>query len=264
MLINPKEYIKTPQEIQIMREAGQILGKILNELKSVIEPGIDVMELEKKFIELTNKNNVIPSCKNYEPYDLPPFPTGLCVGVNNQSVHCFPKKGTVLKEGDIITIDTDINLKGYNVDSAFTKGVGRISEHRQLLLDTTHKALYKAINKVKDGVKVGVLSHTIQKTVQAQGFDVIREYAGHGIGKQMHEYPEIPCFGHKSDGPKLREGMTICVEPLVCAGKPNIKHISHWETQMADKKDFCQFEHTVLVKKDGYEILTEINWYGHI
>ncbi|MBN1162453.1 type I methionyl aminopeptidase [Patescibacteria group bacterium] len=257
MLINSQKYVKKPEEIQTMRKAGKILGNILKELENMISPNIKIWDLEERFLELTRKNNVVPSCKDYAPYDLPPFPTGLCVSVNNQSVHCFPKKNTILRNGDIVTIDTDIGLNGLYVDSAFSKGVGDISDERSLLLSTTKEARDKAIKKVKAGIRVGVISHTIQKTAQAKGFDVIREYAGHGIGKEMHEFPEIPCFGNKSNGPKLRENMTICIEPLICAGNPQIEHLSSWETKMADNKDFCQFEHTVLVKKDGYEILTE-------
>jgi methionyl aminopeptidase len=257
MLINPQTYIKTKDEIQIMREAGKILGEILIKLEKTIKPGLDVWKLEKKFLNLCDEYSVIPSCKNYAPYGLPPFPTGLCASINNQSVHCFPKKGVILKEGDIITIDTDIRHKGFHVDSAFSKGVGEISDTRKKLLKTTKRARDETIKKIKAGIRTGVLSNSIQKIVQREGFDVIRDYAGHGIGKGMHEYPEIPCFGSKNTGSKLKAGMTICIEPLVCSKGPTIKHTSPWETQMADGGDFCQFEHTVLVKDHGYEILTQ-------
>lgn len=257
MLVNPQKYIKKQSEIEIMREGGKILGNILKQLEDMIEVGIDVWDIERHFLKLCNQYDVFPACKDYAPYDLPPFPTGLCLSVNTQSVHCYPKKGIILKKGDIITIDTDIQHKGLFVDSAFSKGVGEVSDLKKRLLETTKKARDHTIQKVKGGIRVGVLSHSIQKLVQAEGFDVIREYAGHGIGKEMHEYPEIPCYGDKNSGPKIKAGMTICIEPLVCTGKPKIMNKGGWETEMADKGFFCQFEHTVLVTMNGYEILTE-------
>jgi methionyl aminopeptidase len=247
---------KTPQEIETMREAGKILARILSQIRKEIKPGITTWELEQSFMKLVKKHKVTPSCKGYDPYLTDPFPTGLCVSVNNQSVHCFPKKSQKLKEGDIITIDTSIGFDEYHADSAFAAGVGKISKERQNLIETTEKALYSAVEKVKAGAKMGEVSHTLQKTVEKAGFNVLRDYAGHGIGKSMHEYPEVPCYGNPNQGPVLEEGMTICIETLVCSKKPALKQKSFWETEMKDGGDFAQFEHTILVKKDGYEILT--------
>lgn len=251
-----KGLIKNEKEIEIMRNLGKTLSFMFNEMEKNIKPNIDVFEIEQLFLDLCEKHRVIPACKNYSEGSLPPFPTGLCMSINQQSVHCFPKKGVIFKEGDIVNIDTVISSEGLHVDSAHCYSVGKISDSNLKFLNTSKKALYNAISKVKDNVKIGTISHTIQKTVEKEGFNVLKDYEGHGIGYSMHEYPEIPCFGHKNDGPKLKEGMTICIESLICEGDENVKNITEWETEMADGKNFCIYEHTILVKKDGFEILT--------
>ena len=249
--------IKTSEEIEIMRKAGMLLSQILNELNLMIKPGLNVWDLEERFITFCNDNSVLPTCKSYTPSGYPPFPTGLCISINEQSVHCFPRKSVILKQGDIINVDTVITLSGLNVDSAFCAAVGNTSDKAERLMKTAKEALLKAIDKVKEGVKIGVLSQTLQKTVEKAGFNVLKDYAGHGIGYQMHEDPEIPCYGNKNEGPKLKEGMTICIEALTCSGSDKVVNLNSWETKMADNGLFCIFEHTIFVKKDGYEILTE-------
>ncbi len=249
--------IKSNKEIEIMKRAGKILADMLTELKKEVKPGVDVWKLEEKFIDMCKKENVIPSCKGYDPSGLPPFPTGLCLSINSQSVHCFPRKGVTLKDGDIVNIDTVIDLNGLKSDSAICIPVGNISQEAKDLLATTEKALYNAISKVKEGVRIGVLSETMQKTVENAGFNVLKDYAGHGIGYSMHEDPEVCCYGDKNDGPILKQGMTICIEALVCSGDDKVKNLNAWETIMRDGGLFCIFEHTILVTKDGYEILTK-------
>jgi len=252
-----EKLVKSKEEIQIMREAGRILADILCNIRNDIKPGVDIWNLEKKFIELCKLNNVGPSCKGYDALgNLPPFPTGLCISINNQSVHCFPKKGVILKDGDIISVDAVIDFKGYYADSAFCFPVGNVSKEAEKIIETSEKALYKAISKIKAGIRIGLISETLQKTVEKEGFNVLKDYTGHGIGSSMHEYPEIPCYGSKRDGPKLKDGMVICVESLVCSGDDNVKNLNSWETEMYDGRLFCTFEHTILVTKEGYEILT--------
>ncbi|NMB92004.1 type I methionyl aminopeptidase [candidate division WWE3 bacterium] len=249
--------IKTDKEKETMRKAGKILAEMLLELKNNIRSGVDVWELEEKFIQMCKENNVTPSCKGYDSDGfLPPFPTGLCLSINNQSVHCYPKKGVILKNGDIVNIDTVINLEGLHVDSSVCIPVGDVSKDAKDLIETTKKALYEAASKVKHGVRVGVLSETIQKTVEKAGFNVLKDYAGHGIGYSMHEEPEIVCYGNKHEGPKLKDGMTICIETLVCTGNDEVFNVNAWETRMKDGGLFCIFEHTILVTRKGYEILT--------
>jgi methionyl aminopeptidase len=252
-----ENYIKTKEEIADMKVAGKLLANILNSLKAMIKPGLDVFELETTFISFCKANKVSPACKGYNPFGAYPFPTGLCVSINSQSVHCFPKKGVKLKEGDIVTVDTVIKYKNIHVDSAFATAVGQISPKTQKLLDTTEAALYNAIEEVADDVRIGKISNKLQKTVNKPGFDVLRDYAGHGIGYEMHEWPQILCYGNKNDGPKLKAGMTICIESLCCTGKSKVDNLNLWETKMKDGGLFAQFEHTVLVSDKGYEILTK-------
>jgi methionyl aminopeptidase len=249
--------VKTAEEIEIMRKGGKILASILNEIKSKIKPGIDVWELEELFLNLCKKNDVTPGCKGYESYGLSPFPTGLCVSINEESVHCSPQKGRTLEDGDIISVDTVIEHKGFFVDSAFAAPVGNVSKEKIKLIETSRKALYEAISKVKHNVRIGKLSNTMQKVVEKEGFEVLKDYAGHGIGRSMHEPPEIACYGSKNKGPKLKEGMIICIESLVGSKSDMVLNTDEWDTKMKDG-DFCMFEHTVLVTKSGYEVLTEL------
>ena len=255
--MNNMGFVKNAEDITKMRQGGKILAEILSELKKMLVPGRDSFELEKEFIKMCRKNKVDPTCKGYAPYGMPPFPTGLCLSINNQSVHCFPKKGVILKDGDVVTVDTVINYKGLNVDAAFSTIVGKKENAlKNTLVNTAEKALYETISEVGPGVRIGRISNKMQKIVESQGLNVLKDYAGHGIGPEMHEYPEIPCYGSVNDGPKLMEGMTICIEALVCTGDDTVVNKSEWETCMADGGYFAQAEHTILVTKDGYEILT--------
>jgi methionyl aminopeptidase len=249
--------IKSPEQIQSMREGGKLLAEVLLQLHKMIKPGLDVWDLEETFIKFCKDNNAIPACKNFtsEGY-MPPFPTGLCLSINNQSVHCFPKKGVKLHEGDVVTVDTVIKYKGMHVDASFAKGVGSISKSDEKLIDASRQALKKVEAMVAPDIKIGLLAHTMYRYVKSQGFDVLRDYAGHGIGTHMHEAPEVPCYGDPSEGMELRAGMVICIEALVCEGDPEVDNVTEWETEMSDGKKFLQFEHTILVTKDGYEVLT--------
>jgi methionyl aminopeptidase len=248
--------IKTDQQINIMRENGKILGNILLKLKTMIKPGLDAWELELEFIDLCKKNNVNPSCKGYRPYYLPPFPTGLCVSVNDQCVHCYPKKGQILNEGDLITIDTVIDAKGLYVDSSFATTVGNASEIKQRLVKTSEEALNKALKEAKANKRIGDIANAIQTTAYKNKLNVLEDYAGHGIGTDMHEDPEVPCTGNPNTGLKLREGMVICIESLICTGDSDVRYQNSWETVMRDGGYFGQFEHTVLIKNGENEILT--------
>ena len=251
------DFVKNAEDINKMRHGGKILAETLSELKTMLVPGRDSLDLEKEFIKMCSKNKVAPTCKGYSPHGMPEFPTGLCLSINDQSVHCFPKKGVILKDGDVVTVDTVIKYKGLNVDAAFSTVVGKNTNSlKSLLVNTAEKALYETISEVGPGVRIGRISNKMQKIVESQGLNVLKDYAGHGIGSEMHEYPEIPCYGGVNDGPKLVEGMTICIEALVCTGDDIVVNESEWETRMADGGYFAQAEHTILVTKDGYEILT--------
>lgn len=257
--------IKTSSQISILKENGHILFDILNILSKQVISNTPTLFLENSFLDLCKLYNVVPACKGYSPKGLPPFPTGLCVSINSESVHCFPKSNKIIKEGDIVTIDTVIQKNGLYVDSAINVVVPYINPTIQQIKDYNNKtklsltaknATLKAISYVKDGVRVGDLGYYMSNEVKKNGFNVLTDYAGHGIGANMHESPEIPCFGHLGNGPTLKSGMTICVEALVCEGDSKLVYNSAWETQMKDKKNWAQFEHTVLVTKEGYELLT--------
>ncbi|MFC1755909.1 type I methionyl aminopeptidase [Patescibacteria group bacterium] len=249
--------IKTQNEIEIMQEAGAILGRMLQELKSKAVVGMDVWDFEEAFLKMCEDSKVRPACKSYTMHDLPPFPTGLCISLNDQSVHCFPVKGSILKDGDVVTLDTVIEHKGMYVDSAITFGVGKVLESDKKLMEAAEKALYESIKVIKPGIKLGLISNTMQNVVEKNGFTVLKDYAGHGIGNKMHELPEVPCYGDAEDGPIIKAGMVFAIEPLVCENEHLLVHSNNWQTKTADGGNFVQFEHTVLVTKDGYEILTK-------
>lgn len=250
-------FVKNTNEINIMRNLGKTLGSMLDELYNVIGDGTDSWDLEDKFIDLCKKNKVRPVCKGYAPEGMVPFPTGLCLSINSQSVHCYPKKGVKIVNGDIVTVDTVIGAEGLNVDSSFCKIIGPCAEPiKKRLCETSYTALYSSIEEIKDNGRVGQISNKMQKVVESRGLNVLKDFAGHGIGSEMHEYPEIPCFGPQNSGAKLFAGMTVCVEALICTGRSDVVNTSIWETRMADGGYFGQFEHTVLVTEESYEILT--------
>jgi methionyl aminopeptidase len=249
--------IKTTDEINIMRAGGKILGSILENIYQETKVGTDIWDLETSFIRQCRSYKVKPACKGFDSGGyMPPFPTGLCVSINNQSVHCFPKKGIKLQDGDLITVDTVIKYRSMHLDAAFAKCVGKVSPLNKKLVDTAKDAMYAAIFEIRPNVHLGKVSHAMQAVAEKNGFNVLTEYAGHGIGNEMHEYPDVPCYGREEEGPILKSGMTICIESLICEGRPEVVNINEWETRMRDGKKWLQFEHTVLVTDSGDEILT--------
>lgn len=247
------------EKINAMRVGGKMLRDMLLELKGMIKPGLDVYQLETRFIEMCNEKQVEPSCKGYKVAGLPPFPTGLCIGINSESVHCYPKRGQLLQTGDIITVDTVIKYNGYHVDSAFTSGVGTISKEDERFIETVKLASANAIKEAIAGNHIGDIGYAMESIMHIAGFDVLYDFVGHGIGEKMHQAPDIPCFGDRGHGQKLVEGMTIAIEALCCQGNGEVEYVkaNDWQTRMADGKKFAIFEHTVLVTKDGPEILTK-------
>lgn len=250
--------IKTQEQINKMREGGKILGKILKEIRKIIKPGIKVMDLEKTFIKLCNEYKVEPACKGYIVGNLPPFPAGLCISINKEAVHCYPKQNELLREGDTIAVDTVIKFKGMHVDSAFTVGVGIISELDRRFLETAQMAANSATKQAVAGNKLEDIGYNMQNIMELAGFNVLYDFVGHGIGEHMHESPDIPCYGRKGHGIELKENMTLAIEALVCQGNPEIYYPERrdWQTEMADGKKFAIFEHTILVKPGQPEILT--------
>ncbi|MDA1652726.1 MULTISPECIES: type I methionyl aminopeptidase [unclassified Bacillus cereus group] len=244
---------KTPREIENMREAGRIVALTHQELKQHITPGITTKELDQIAEKTIQKYGATPSFKGYNG-----FPGSICASVNEELVHGIPGKRK-LKEGDIISIDIGAKYNGYHGDSAWTYPVGNISESVQKLLDVTEKSLYLGLEQVKPGERLSNISHAVQTHAEENGFSIVREYVGHGIGQDLHEDPQIPHYGPPNRGPRLKPGMVICVEPMVNQGRRYVKTLSDdWTVVTVDGKWCAHFEHTIALTEAGYEILTTL------
>ncbi|HDX9642306.1 TPA: type I methionyl aminopeptidase [Bacillus mobilis] len=244
---------KTPREIEIMREAGRIVALTHQELKQHITPGITTKELDQIAEKTIQKYGATPSFKGYNG-----FPGSICASVNEELVHGIPGKRK-LKEGDIISIDIGAKYNGYHGDSAWTYPVGSISESVQKLLDVTEKSLYLGLEQVKPGERLSNISHAVQTHAEENGFSIVREYVGHGIGQDLHEDPQISHYGPPNRGPRLKPGMVICVEPMVNQGRRYVKTLSDdWTVVTVDGKWCAHFEHTIALTEAGYEILTTL------
>jgi len=243
--------IKSEREIELMREAGMMVSKTHQYLKDFIKPGITTKELDQLAEKYIRSMGGIPTCKGYEG-----FPASLCTSVNDEVVHGIPGNRK-LKDGDIITIDMVIDYKGYQGDAAWTYAVGEISDEKKYLMEHTEKALYEGIKQVKPGNRIGDISNAVQEYAESHKLGVVKELVGHGIGKEMHEDPEVPNYGMKNTGPRLKEGMVICIEPMLNLGTADICILDDdWTIVTEDEMPAAHYEHTVLVTKDGYEILT--------
>jgi methionyl aminopeptidase len=245
--------IKTQEEIIIMKEGGKILAKVLKELEKQALPGITTLELDRAAEALILSLGAKPGFKGYDG-----FPYSLCASVNENIVHGYPSK-YVLKEGDIVGLDLGVVYKGYNSDMAITVPMGEVSFEAKRLINVTKKSLRLGIKKAKVGNTIGDIGNTIQRFVEGQGYGVIRELCGHGIGKDLHEDPKIPNFGKRGGGEKLVEGMVICIEPMVSAGDYNLrKSDDGYGYATKDSSLSAHFEHTIVITKKGPRILTEI------
>ncbi len=235
-----------------MRKAGQIVGQILNELGEMVKPGVSTADLDL-FAQLRTKElGAKPAFKGYHG-----FPGTLCVSVNEEVVHGIPSKKRLLNEGDIIGVDFGVILDGWFGDSAKTFCVGKVSADIEKLVKTTEKSLYLGIEQVKPGNHLFDIGFAIQNFVESHGFSVVREFVGHGIGRSLHEDPQVPNYGSKGKGMVLKPGMVIAIEPMINAGKPEVKVLNDgWTAVTADRKWSAHFEHTIAITEQGYEILT--------
>ncbi len=244
--------IKTPEEIELLRIAGEITGDTHNYLKKFIKPGITTGELDKLAYDYILSRDCTPSFKGYDG-----FPGTICASVNDEVVHGIPGN-RVLQEGDIITLDIGACYKGYHGDSAWTYPVGKISKKCEDLLEWTRESLFEGLSVIKDGAHVGDIGAAVSKCARRHNLGVVRELVGHGVGSDVHEDPDVPNYGFAGTGPLLKEGMVIAVEPMLNLGTPKIYLLDDdWTIITADGKPSAHFEHTVLVTKDGYEILTK-------
>ncbi|WP_018131302.1 type I methionyl aminopeptidase [Effusibacillus pohliae] len=244
---------KSKTELAIMREAGRIVALTHEELAKAIRPGITTRELDEIAEELIRKHGATPSFKGYHGY-----PASICASVNEELVHGIPGP-RVLREGDIISIDIGAYYQGFHGDSAWTYPVGNISDEAARLLRVTEEALFKGIEQAREGNRLSDIGHAVQKHVEAAGFSVVRDYVGHGIGRQMHEDPQIPNYGPPNRGPRLKVGMTLAIEPMVNVGAYHCKTLAdNWTVVTADGSLAAHFEHTVAITENGPEILTRL------
>jgi len=246
------------KEKDILREGGNILAGILKDVAALVAPGVTTAFLNAEAERFMKQSGATSSFLGYRPqWSEMPYPAVLCTSVNDEVVHAIPSEKRVLAKGDIVGIDCAIHYKGLCVDAAVTIGVGNISAQAQKLIDITRKSLEEGITAVRSGRRTGDIGYAVQTYVEKNGFSVVRDLAGHGVGKTMHEEPTIPNFGKKGTGELLEEGMVIAIEPMVCEGKWQVTlGKDGWTIRTKDGKLSAHFEHTVLVTKEGCEILT--------
>lgn len=246
--------IKNPAEIAIMREAGRINATVLAAVRELLQPGVSTADLDAAAEEVLKKYGAVSPFKGY---GYPPFPNSITVSINEELVHGIPSTSRKLKEGDIVSIDCGSFFEGYVADSAFSAGVGAISAKAVKLLEVTEQALYVGIAKMRSGNKTGDISESIQKYVEGHGFHVTREYTGHGVGRQMHEGPQVPNYGTAGTGMLLRPGVVIALEPMVLVGTHKTKvSKDKWTVVSADGSLTAHFEHSVAVTEGDPLILT--------
>ncbi len=251
--------IKSKNEIEKMREAGRVANLAQKAIERAIKPGISTYELDKIAEETMIENGAIPAEKGFPSgvKGVPDFPGSICASVNDNIIHGIPSKRTILKEGDIISVDLVAYKDGYNGDCCRTYAVGNISAEAQKLIDVTKQSFFEGIKFAKKGNRLGDISHRICEYVQANGFDVIREFEGHGIGKEMHEDPGIPNYGKAGRGIRLEPGMTLAIEPMVVAGSREIcEGDDGWSIWTYDESLSAHYENTILITENEPEILT--------
>ncbi|WP_079505463.1 type I methionyl aminopeptidase [Mesobacillus jeotgali] len=244
--------LKSKREIENMKEAGKLLASVHKEIRKIIKPGVTTWEIDEFVEDYLKKHGATPQQKGYRDYQY-----ATCASINDEVCHGFPRK-EALNDGDIVTIDMVVNLNGALADSAWSYAVGNISEESQKLLDVTKEALYRGIAVSVPGNRVGDIGHAIQSYVEAEGFSVVREFIGHGIGSVIHEKPDIPHYGLPGKGPRLKEGMVFTIEPMVNIGEwPTKMDSNKWTARTVDGTLSAQYEHTIAITKDGPIILTD-------
>lgn len=245
--------VKTDKEIAVMRKACEISAQALELIGKAVKPGISTDELDRMAEEFILSCGAKPNFKNYNGY-----PATACISINNQVIHGIPSKKTILKDGDIVSVDLGAKYQGFHGDNAATFACGNISAEAKRLIDTTREALYEGISRARAGGRVGDISAAVQEYVEKRGYSVVREFVGHGVGKSLHESPEIPNFGVSGRGVRLIPGMTIAIEPMINIGKPGVRVLPDgWTVETLDGSLSAHFEHTVAITADGPSILTK-------
>ena len=252
-------YLKTPEEIALLRVSNQLVGKTLAEVAKHIRVGVTTLELDKIAEDFIRSNGALPGFLGYGG-----FPNTLCVSVNDQVVHGIPSN-YALKEGDIVSVDCGVLQNGYYGDSAYTFCVGKVDEKVKKLLKITKESLSLGIDSAQHGNRVGDIGYAIQKHCQAAGFSVVRKLVGHGVGKNLHEDPEVPNFGKRGQGVLLKEGMVIAIEPMINMGNRDVvQEKDGWTIRTIDRKPSAHFEHTIAVRKGKAEILSTFDYIEEV
>lgn len=255
-----KVFLKTEDEIELMRKANQLVSMTLAELAKCIKPGISTLQLDKIAEEFIRDHGAIPTFKNFPNPFGNPFPASICTSVNDVVVHGIPDASTVLKDGDIISIDCGTLLDGFNGDSCYTFCVGEVAEEVRHLLRTTKESLYKGIEQAVAGNHLGDIGSSIQDYCEAQGYGIVRELTGHGIGREMHEPPQVPNYGRRGNGMFLKAGMCIAIEPMVTFGDKSVYMMpDRWTIRTRDGKPAAHFEHTMAIRKGKAEVLSSFD-----
>jgi methionyl aminopeptidase len=245
---------KSNREVELMRIAGRIVALAHQAVAKAIKPGVSTKQLDDLVEKVIRDNDAIPSFKNYHGY-----PASACISINEEVVHGIPSPRRILKSGDIVSVDIGAIYKGYHGDSAWTYPCGNISDEAKRLLEGTKASLFAGLEYAKANNRLSDISHAIQKYAEGLGFSVVREFVGHGVGKQLHEDPQIPNYGLPGRGIRLKPGMTLAIEPMINLGNKEVKVLQDgWTTITRDRSLSAHFEHSILITTDGYEILTKV------
>jgi methionyl aminopeptidase len=246
--------LKSERELALMREAGHIVALAHEAVREAIKPGISTAELDKIAYDVITSNGATPSFLNYNGY-----PATICASVNEVVIHGIPSKKTILKDGDIISVDIGACYKGYHGDCAKTFFVGSVSEEKRQLVEVTTQSLYEGLKFARPGNRLSDISHAIEEYARSFGYSIVLEYTGHGVGHALHEDPAVPNYGAAGKGPILKKGMTLAIEPMVNVGTHRVRVLKdNWTVVTQDKKPSAHYEHSIVITDDGYEILTKI------
>lgn len=246
-------YLKTDEEIELLRENNILVSKTLAEVGRHVRPGVSTAELDRVGEEFIRDHGAIPICKGFEG-----FPAALCISVNEAVVHGIPSPKIVLREGDIVSVDCCTFMKGFVGDSAYTFAVGEVAAEVKQLMEVTKESLYKGTAQAKAGNRVGDISAAVQEYVERFGYGVVRELEGHGLGREMHENPGVPNYGARGRGPLLKEGMVICIEPMITMGnRAVVFERDGWTVRTRDRKPAAHYEFAVAIRKEGPDVLTD-------
>ena len=253
-------YLKTDEEIELMRAANQLVGKTLAEIAKHIVPGVNTLQLDKIAEEFIRDNGAVPAFLGYNG-----FPNTITTSVNEQVVHSIPSAKVILKEGDIVSVDCGTILNGFVGDSAYTFCVGEVNADTKALLKATKESLYEGIRHAIEGRRLGDVSYAVQTYCESRGYSVVRELVGHGIGRKMHEEPEVPNYGRPGCGPLLRNGMCICIEPMINRGSKNVVfERDGWTVRTKDRKCSAHYEHCIAIRPEGPQILSSFEFLEEV